>query len=351
MSNTTGRVKATRAQKAASPNPVRASGTQKARKAASKKPVGTAGTLMVLIGDVHYGERVNPSSVGERNEYNRLIARRRVSDVLSQVVRRAKTHAEGRKYDQCIVMLVGDIVEGGIVTPESSLDWAPNTGWHAYMREFGRFLDQELRGLRIELGIPVTVSGVVGNHGALKYKPKRAELLGNNSDRALYEYLKDLADMHQQYAVDVAEGEYLPLFVNGQPYVLVHGDTIPVRGSVFEKASVLESAERFRSELCGKTLVTDRALKARLEQVEVDINVFRGATMLFGHFHVPIDEFDRGVVCVGSLKGYDSFSQSANAPYQPASCKLWVDHPADGVTLSADLVPEDAYTTSRVRYK
>ena len=219
------------------------------------------------------------------------------------------------------------------------------------MREFGKFLDQELRGLRIELGIPVAVSGVVGNHGALKHKPKRAELLGNNADRALYQYLQDLADMHQQYTVDAAEQEYLPLLVNGQPYVLVHGDTIPVRGSVFRKADVMDSAERFRSELCNTTLMTDRALKERLAQVELDVNVFRGATMLFGHFHVPIDEFERNIVCVGSLKGYDSFSQSSNADYTPASCKLWVDHPTDGITLSADLVPEDVYSTSRVRYR
>lgn len=70
-------------------------------------------------------------------------------------------------------------------------------------------------------------------------------------------------------------------------------------------------------------------------------------TMICGHFHTLL--MLPRLIVNGSLKGYDEFALSINAPWEPPQQALWCVHPKHGHTWYMPVVCDPEYTAHATR--
>ena len=278
------------------------------------------GVPTLFCSDWHWGEVVAHEQVDGYNEFNLEIGHRRVRHLVDTTVLLAKhCLADWGTLPGIVVPLGGDMLSGDIHEELSETNEQPMMA--AFLDLYG-VLIWMLETLAEEFG-KVFVPCVVGNHSRLTRKPRAKSRAYTSFDWLMYSLLdKHFATTKYDVTFLVSDGTDAYFRVYNHRYLLTHGDAIGAKGGD-GMIGPLGPITR------GDFKV--RRVSAALGQ-EYD-------SLLIGHFHRHMTL--RGMICNGSLKGWDEYAKVNRFPPELPIQSLHFTHPQWGPIWPNPIFLED----------
>lgn len=279
-------------------------------------PDGSRGAPMTIWSDWHYGEVVNPEEIGGVNHFNAEIAQKRVTKLVNKTIDLSFNHMGRAKtaYPGIIVCLGGDMV-GGAIHPE--LEATNDRTTHQAVHELTDLLCGAIDQMATKFG-RVFLPCVVGNHGRSTMKPRMKGHVYTNYDWLLYTSLERAfaRDKRVQFLVPSEADAHFSVF--GHRYHLTHGDNLGVRGG---------------DGIIGALgPIVRGAIKVGRSEAQIGRDY---DTLIIGHWHQYLSLPGIGIICNGTLKGYDEYARlRLRASYERPNQALWFTHPEHGITAS-----------------
>lgn len=278
------------------------------RSAKKTKPEGD-GAFLIVLGDWHAEEEVDPATISQPNEYNLEIFATRAERAFAKGVR--MLHALTRELsqvDEVVVVFLGDLLTG-YLHPENQVS---NQVGPAEV--IGVLRDQMAAGLDYvvrEAGVStVRVAASYGNHGRMTQEKRYGTAWKTSLEYLLY---SDMAkrDAARGIPWQIARGYHNVIEVKGHRIRCHHGDAIKYQGGIG-----------------GFTVTANRNIWRwnRKDAVEFD---------LFGHLH----QFHRDAkwMSIGSLIGYNAYAEAKGFEWEPPSQGFAVVDRKRGVALAERL--------------
>jgi hypothetical protein len=280
--------------------------------APSKKVQGSV-TACALFSDLHYPEVVRPDEVEGCNAYDGRIAELRIQEFAANTIRLARDYTSGVKIDGLVLPFLGDMLSGDIHEELSNANEVPTP--------------QALINL-VELTIPmlvvlrdyfgaVHVPCVPGNHPRLSKKPQAKERARNNMDWLYYQVLAMMTREEEGVTFAISEGADHRFNIYGQRFVATHGDQ-------FRGGSGI-------SGMMSPLMLGDHRKRKRNNSIGRPHDY-----MVMGHWH-QLALGVAGIICNGSVKGYDEYAYVNNFNYQEPEQAFFLVDPDHGVTVRAPI--------------
>lgn len=277
------------------------------------------GTPVFVLSDTHFDEVVKPEEIDFLNAYDRDIATSRLRRAFEGAINLPR-HWLGSNltYDGIVLACAGDLITGEIhdELKETNIAKPPET------IEF--FLDPTIAGIRMlreEYG-KVHIVEVDGNHDRL-YKKKRAK--GSARDSWSWIFWKVVEREFKRYKTvtfQIPDSRNVIFQVYDTRILLHHGDQFRGGSGIAGALTPMHIGDfRKRKKAASARMYGSNAL-------DYDIQ-------LLGHFHHR-NSFP-GTITVGTLKGYDEYSNLNNYPFEPPSQELLIMTPERGITFQAPI--------------
>lgn len=291
---------------------------------------GSPGTPIVVISDLHWGEKVSRVQVGGFNEYNRKIARKRLQLLISKVIDLTCHHMVNPKYRGIVCCLGGDMITGAIhdelaATNDGTVQQALLDCQEQLIVAITRLADKFGR---------VFLPCVVGNHGRDTPKPRFKNSVYQSFEWNLYCQLEARFQGDKRVQFFIPGGADAYFMVEGHRYLLTHGDKLGVNGGD-GMIGILGPVTRGR-------------IKMGRQQAQIDRDF---DTMICCHYHtyVPRSEATHTIVN-GCVVGYNEYAyEKLRAGYSRPSQALWFTHPEYGVTAQWQIFLEKAQKPLRAK--
>ncbi len=280
------------------------------------KPRIKGATLVVMLSDLHLDEVVIPDEVDFLNAFNREIARMRLERWAQNVIKLARHHFNGVKYDGVVILLGGDIFSGDIhdELAETNSDTILGS-LHYWSEHLAAAIDM----LLAEFGHGV-VASVVGNHGRMSRKPRAKLRARTNFDWLLAKILERHFAKDKRVAFQVPEGADVLVNIYGQGHLMTHGDQASGGAGI---GGIWPPVMRLRARKAQRYL----AVGANFQ------------TLWMGHWHQYIST--PSLVVNGSLKGVDEYSFIQNFGYEVPQQALAIVAPEKGIIVHAPVFCQD----------
>ncbi len=279
---------------------------------------------VMMLSDLHLGERVERDEVNGVNEYNMEVAEERLERWVETTIKLCRENHTG-VYPGAVLCLPGDNVSGGLhpelkatddeeAIPASikAVDWLAAAIARA-VDYFGH------------LYIPATA----GNHGRNTAKPEFKRYYRKNFDWLIYCMLQRHFADDSRIQFDVRPSNDVHFRVFNERYLLLHGDMLGVKGGdgIIGSIGPIMRGEVKRS---GQSSV----LGLPFDKV------------LMGHWHQQL-WLPRAIVS-GTMKGFDEYAKNQlgakpERPQQP----LWFVHPSHGITAHWNIYVDEKPAPSR----
>ena len=283
-----------------------------AKVAAGKKPsIATA-----FFSDPHFDEVVRPEQVDGLNAYNRDIATRRLREFFQNTVELAGNYTTGLEYEAICMPWGGDTFSGDIHDELAQTNESTILESILYWRDHLASGIEALTGSFPRVVIPV----VVGNHPRMSRKPRAKHRAQTNFDwlfaHLVADKIKDKPwGKRVEWAISESADQQYSLY--GTRFNLTHGDQFRGGSGIAAALSPL---------LLGAHRKSKRSVQANRPY----------DWMICGHWHTLILGI-YGVICNGTLKGYDEYAFQSNFAYEPPQQAFWVTDPKWGVTIRAPI--------------
>lgn len=255
----------------------------------SNNKVGNA-TAVMVASDWHVEEKVDPSTINNKNEYNLSIAEKRAANFFRKGVFLTNLVRSGIKIDNLVLALLGDLISGYIHEELQEDNYLSPTEASLFVQDVLcsgiDFLLKE--GDFKQIIIPCCC----GNHGRTSIKKKIATAYKNSYEWMMYKTLEKIYRDNTRIHFIVENGyhTYLTLY-NRFKLRFHHGDSIRYGGGVG-----------------GITIPVNKAIAQWNKTEEAYLDVF-------GHFHQQM--MDAGsFVSNGSLIGWNAFAVSIKAGFE-----------------------------------
>jgi len=260
-------------------------------------------SVVTIWSDHHFGTNVKKEEVGDRNEFNWVIAARRLGMLCEQL---ATYKVEQRiVHDELVILLLGDII-GGVIHgqegPQHDLLVYQSSGTLSYYTQALYYLKEFFPKIRVVCQ--------PGNHGRAMHKSSSDRALQQKQDsyeNIIYNALSNKFADDPKVFFEIDATPYSDVQIQGHRIFATHGDTVLDIGNV------------------GKLVNTAR-IEAKINQINSqEIKKGEKAYEMFctGHVHTPhIAEVGVGYPFLvnGCLIGLDPFALSvgiqANNPVQ-----------------------------------
>lgn len=275
-----------------------------------------AATLVVMLSDLHLDEVVIPEEVDFLNAYNRQIARLRLEKWGQNVIKLARHHFNGVKYDGVVILLGGDIFSGDIheELKETNADTILGSV-HYWSEHLAAAIDMLLG--EFKHGV---VASVVGNHGRTTRKPRAKLRAKTNFDWLLAKNLERHFKGDKRVTFQVPEGADVLVTIYGQGHLMTHGDQASGGAGI---GGIWPPVMRLRARKAQRYL----AVGANFQ------------TIWMGHWHQYIST--PSLVVNGSLKGVDEYCFLQNFGYEVPQQALAVVAPEKGIVVHAPVFVQD----------
>lgn len=266
-------------------------------------------SLVLLLGDLHYGQVVDEEQTGGISVYSPDIARRRFQFTIDTAIKLALEKLDNYNFSKLHVFGLGDWVsgiihdellhndEGGIVEQVLGAVDVLAEGLLKLCQEFPE----------------VKFTGVVGNHGRVTQKMYWNAKAVNNYDWMVYKFLEKLLANQKNLSFNCPKSFWAIEQVENTRFLIEHGDTVRAWGSIpFYGLS--------RAYMKMRTLQEDYGISFE--------------HMVVGHLHNPniFTMVRRKMIINGALVGGDPFSIGAvSAACDPVQMMFGV-HPKRGIT-------------------
>ena len=244
--------------------------------------------LILLLGDLHFGEIVSSDETGGISSYNLDIAKRRFDYTIEKAIVIAKEKQKGFHYKKLNVFLLGDLISGLI---HDELRVSNEEGVVRQMLFAIEILSAGILRLCQEFET-VNVASVVGNHGRVQESYYFKQKANNNFDYLVSKMLEKLTKQQRNLTWNIPESFWAVEEVGGQKFLLMHGDMVKSWNQI-----PFYGLDRLYKK--WRTLADDYGLGFN--------------HLVIGHFHNPnVFTVVRGKMYInGSLKGGDEYSIGA----------------------------------------
>lgn len=249
---------------------------------------------VLVLGDWHCEEEVDPATCNGRNEYNAKNRQARVDRVFHEALCQIEQRRQRSKIDELLVVVVGDLVSGFIHDESEILNSLGPTEAVILARDL---LVSGIDFLASQAGVKlIRVACCMGNHGRTTEKSRPATEYKTNLEWLMYRIVqRDMAIRKRPIEVLVADGYHLIVDVKGHKMRCHHGTRINYRGG---RAGIHAPARNAIDDWNKETRVT---------------------TDLFGHWHTHVIGCGNRYVGCGSVMGYSAYSVWLRAEYEPPS--------------------------------
>lgn len=278
------------------------------------------GIPMLFISDVHYGEVVDPQQVLFSNAFSSDICARRLKHTFEQAVTLLKMHLAAPQYDGIVLVLGGDMINGGLHEDSAFSDESTPL---VQAIEIARLLSDGVAFLADEFP-KVDIYCVPGNHGRLTRRSWAKFYAQTNLDWLAYVMLKDYCRDLPNVEVHAPPVRDLTFEVAGRRYRLSHGDQFRGGDGIIGPLGPVTRGD------------VRKRHSASLMPAWADATY---DTLLVGHFHQLL--MLTRLIMNGSVKGFDEFALSINVPYEPPQQALWTVHPDHGHTWYMPVLCDD----------
>jgi hypothetical protein len=266
-------------------------------------------TAILFLSDIHHGETVCLKSMDGVNSFSLDISRRRIKRCFQSAADLLVNHAGGPPPERVILILGGDMVSGDIHLELSKTNEASAL---PAARDLVAHLIGGIDLLSEQLGCPIDIISIVGNHGRSSLKPESKGNVLTSYDTLVADFLELHFRNNSRITFYVPSGPDAVFTVYGWRILATHGDRIGSRGGAGFVGCAATAARGF------KKLALDFATRGQL----VDY-------ILCGHFHTAL-RLEEGWVN-GSLVGPSEFGRDARFRPAPATQLLLTLHPSRGV--------------------
>ena len=288
-------------------------------------PNGERGGPVLMISDIHHGERVSKDETKGLNEFNARISAERLQRLFSATIDLSHNHM-GRadvKYPGIVVCLGGDLIGGDIHeelmvtndrTPQQAVD------------ELTDLLAAGIKQLEAAFGRVFVVS-VVGNHGRGTLKPRSKGAVYTNFDWLISCNLKRYFEGHidpftgaqvkgcsenVNFLIPPDPDAYFSVY--GTRFLLTHGDRMGVKGG--------DGIIGALGPIARGTVKIGNSYR----HIGVDFDFLLG-----GHYHQLL--WLPNAIFNGCVKGYDEYARLVlRASYERPTQALFFVHPEHGIT-------------------
>lgn len=267
-------------------------------------------TIVLLLSDLHWGERVDLAAMDGLNSYSVEIARTRLGRWTNAVCDLATQHWSGPAPDRIILILGGDLISGAIHNELAKTDELKPL---PAVKDCAEHLAHAIKTIAEKVGCPVDVISLPGNHGRTTLKPESKEASLTSLDVLVSDFL-ELALRDRKGITFYAPLSPDALFsVYGWRVMATHGDRIGSRGGQGFVGPAATAARGF------KKIAADYSARG----VHLDL-------MLICHLHTPL-QLEEGFVN-GSLPGPTEYSRDGRFRPHPAMQLFLVVHPRHRVS-------------------
>jgi len=251
--------------------------------------------MVIAWSDWHWEERVLPSQVSNKNEYNLDIAMQRFHNLLQGSLSWFKIHSRDTIIKTIVLALLGDFITGSIHDDLAEGNQLPPAkAAHAVLSVI-------ISGIKFMLeNTPKDVEFVIpchsGNHGRMTKEQRIATEAGNSLEYFLYLMLQDYFTGEKRIKFIVQDGyhSYVRFFEGAYEIRFHHGHQMNYGGGVG-----------------GLTIPVNKSI-AQWNRANPNVNLD-----VFGHFHTRFD--GNSFISNGSLIGYNAYAVSIKASYEAPS--------------------------------
>lgn len=274
------------------------------------KRAKSAATLVLMLSDMHFDEVVLPDEVDGLNAYNRAIATQRLQRWTTNVVKLARHHLAGVRYDGCVLLLGGDTFSGDIHEELTATNHDTILGsllyWAEQLAAAVDVLGKEFK--------HVHCAAVPGNHGRTTRKPRAKLRARTNYDWLLAKMLEKHFAKDERATFQIPESADCLVRIYGMGHLLTHGDQTSGGGGI---GGIYPPIMRMRARKAQRYLATGQSFD----------------TLWLGHWHQYLPS--PGMVVNGSMKGVDEYAYVNNFAYEQPQQALALVVPDKGITLQA----------------
>jgi hypothetical protein len=276
------------------------------------KTKASAATLVLMLSDLHLDEIVEPEEVDGLNAYNRTIAVLRMKRWSQNVIKMARHHLAGMKYDGVVLMLGGDIFSGDIHEELKETNEDTMLGSLLYWAE------QIASAIDLLAGEfkKVHIAAVAGNHGRTTRKPRMKLRARTNFDWLLAKMLERHFADDRRITFQIPESSDALIAIYDTHHLLTHGDQTQGGGSI---GGIYPPIMRMRARKAQRYLATGASFQ----------------TLWLGHWHQYLPS--PSMVVNGSMKGYDEYAYISNFSFEQPQQALAIVAPEKGITIQAPI--------------
>jgi hypothetical protein len=272
------------------------------------KVKASSATLMLMLSDLHLDEIVEPEEVDGLNAYNRTIAVMRMKRWSQNVIKMARHHLAGMKYDGVVLMLGGDIFSGDIHEELKETKLGSLLYWAEQIASAIDLLADEFK--------KVHIAAVAGNHGRTTRKPRAKLRARTNFDWLLAKMLERHFANDRRITFQIPESSDALISVYDTHHLLTHGDQTQGGGSI---GGIYPPIMRMRARKAQRYLATGASFQ----------------TLWLGHWHQYLPS--PSMVVNGSMKGYDEYAYVSNFSFEQPQQALAIVVPEKGITIQAPI--------------
>lgn len=194
-----------------------------------KKVAGTA-TAILALGDWHFEERVDPSTVNDFNEHNPEIASKKIKNTFERAVEIIEAERGMSKIGEMVVALLGDFITGYIHPElEESNYMSPTEAMLEVEKHIAGGIDFLLKHSGCKR---ITVPAVVGNHGRTTQKMRIGTSYKNSFEWYGYKHLEHCYRNDPRVVWKVENGYHNYLPVQGKLVRIHHGHAFKYQGGI-----------------------------------------------------------------------------------------------------------------------
>lgn len=266
----------------------------------------------MVASDWHLEERVDPRTVDGLNEYSPTISEDRVKKFFANSLNLVEMCRAKSRIDTGVLLLLGDHITGMIHDDLAESNYmSPTEAVLAALRLARGGINLLLKHGGFK---KLLVVCNFGNHGRSTKKMRVSTAAKHSYEWMMYHLLAEGYAKDNRVRFTIADGYFAFLEVFGKVIRTHHGNGIQYQGGVG-----------------GLTIPLNKAIAQWNKARKADLDVL-------GHWHTMIRQ--RDAVVNGSVIGYNAYSITIKASFEPPQQTFFLMHPRYGKTIEAPVVLE-----------
>lgn len=173
----------------------------------------------VVWSDWHVSEVISEQETNNANKFNSVIAANRIAELVKSTKQIVGFHNTAYRFDKIWISVLGDMISGSHV---SDLELTNDVSDSSAAILTARLLHLAILDL-CELGIPLEIDCLAGNHGRFSAKLFSKRMAYDTWDYVIFEMLAYYFQDNPMVTFRIHPGYIVPVKQFGHKYVLMHG--------------------------------------------------------------------------------------------------------------------------------